>query len=71
LIGAEDGVMEEGLEVAEAVEIIMAGLAAGDDEIVAARPPEEGMLTMKRDDPVGLFRAIEGMAVGLHEGSGS
>ncbi|MGI9294137.1 MAG: SDR family NAD(P)-dependent oxidoreductase [Pseudomonadales bacterium] len=61
-IGAEDGVMEGGLSVDEAIPVIMSGLAAGTDEITVATDGEAQMMQMKREDPVAVFRALEAMA---------
>ena len=61
-IGAENGVMEGGLSVAEAIDLIMAGLFQGTDEILAAVAAETQMLNMKREDPVAVFRALENSA---------
>ena len=66
LIGAEDGVMEEGLEIGEAAQIILTQLAAGVDEFTVGDGPEVQMIEGKRADPVSVFRALEGMAEGLH-----
>jgi len=62
LIGAEEGVMEGGLSVDEAIAIIMPQLAEGVDEIVVAVEQEVQMMKMKREDPVAVFRAVEAMA---------
>ena len=61
-IGAEKGVMEGGLSVDEAVEVIISQLAEGIDEITVASEGEIQMMKMKRDDPVAVFRAFEAMA---------
>lgn len=61
-IGAEDGVMEGGLSVEEAIPIIISELAAGTDEIIVATEGESQMMKMKREDPVAVFRALEAMA---------
>ena len=61
-IGAEDGVMEGGLSVDEAIPVILSELAAGTDEIIVATEGEAQMMQMKRDDPVAVFRALEAMA---------
>jgi short-subunit dehydrogenase len=58
-IGADNGVMEGGLSVAEAIPLIMAGFVQGTDEIEAAVEGEIQMLKMKREDPVAVFRALE------------
>lgn len=62
LIGPEEGVMEGGLSVDEAIAIIMPQLAEGVDEIVVAVEQERQMMKMKREDPVAVFRALEAMA---------
>ncbi|MDC0067663.1 SDR family NAD(P)-dependent oxidoreductase [Gammaproteobacteria bacterium] len=62
LIGAEEGVMEGGLSVDEAIAIIMPQLTEGVDEIVVAVEGEVQMMKMKREDPVAVFRALEAMA---------
>ncbi len=61
-IGAEKGVMEEGLEVSEAVDNIVSQLADSVDEIEVASDQERQMMQMKRENPVALFRALEQMA---------
>lgn len=62
LIGAEEGVMEGGLSVDEAIAIIMPQLTEGVDEIVVAVEGEVQMMKMKREDPVAVFRTLEAMA---------
>jgi len=61
-IGAENGVMEGGLSVDEAVEVIIDQLAEGTDEITVATEGETQMMKMKREDPVAVFRMLEVMA---------
>lgn len=61
-IGAEDGVMEGGLSVEEAIPVIVSELAAGTDEIIVATAGETQMMELKRKDPVQVFRALEAMA---------
>jgi NADP-dependent 3-hydroxy acid dehydrogenase YdfG len=65
-IGAENGVMEDGLEVDEAAQIILTQLASGADEFTVGDGPEVGMIEAKRNDSTAVFRALEGMAEELH-----
>lgn len=65
-IGAENGVMEDGLEIDEAAQIILTQLAAGADEFTVGDGPEVSMIETKRKDPTAVFRALEGMAEALH-----
>ncbi len=61
-IGAEEGVMEGGLSVGEAIAVIVSELARGTDEIIVATEGETQMMMMKREDPVAVFRALEDAA---------
>jgi hypothetical protein len=61
-IGAENGIMEGGLSIDEAVEIIMNQLADGIVEITVALDGETQMMKMKREDPVAVFPMDEEMA---------
>lgn len=69
-IGAEEGVMEGGMSVEEAVDVILPQLAEGVDEITVAGDEEVQMMDMKRKDPVAVFRATEAMAEQQIYGSG-
>ncbi len=59
---AEEGVMEGGLSVGEAIAVIVSELARGTDEIIVATEGETQMMMMKREDPVAVFRALEDAA---------
>jgi dehydrogenase/reductase SDR family protein 7 len=61
-IGPEEGLMNEGLTVEEATEIILSKLSAEEDEIIVGEGQEVQMLRMKEKDPVAFFRMIEQMA---------
>lgn len=61
-IGAENGVMEGGLSVEEALDIILVGLIQDVDEIEVAVESESQMMKMKRDDPTSVFRLLENSA---------
>ncbi len=67
VIGAENGVMEQGLEIDEAAEIILAQLAAGVDEFLVGNGPELQIIEAKRKDPAMVFRFLETEAEGLHQ----
>jgi len=61
-LGAEKGVMEGGLSVEEAIEVIVSQLAEGIDEIEVAAAGELEMMKRKREDPVSVFRTFEEIA---------
>ena len=65
-IGAENGVMETGLEIGEAAQIILTQLATGVDEFTVGDGPEIGMIAVKLKDPTALFRGMEAEAEKLH-----
>jgi short-subunit dehydrogenase len=58
-IGAEDGAMQGGLSVDEAMAIFITGLLENLDEIEAAVEGESQMMKMKREDPLAVFRFLE------------
>ncbi len=66
-IGAEEGVMEDGISIDEAGAIILDQLANGLDEFEVGSGEEVGMIHMKSKDPVAVFRALEGMAEQLYD----
>jgi NADP-dependent 3-hydroxy acid dehydrogenase YdfG len=66
-IGAENGVMEEGLDVDVAAKIILTQLAAGAEEFTVGDGPEVKLIEAKQNDPTTVFRALEEMAEGLHK----
>lgn len=58
-MGAEVGVMESGITIQQAADIIISQMALGTDEIVVGDGPETKMLDVKREDPTTLFRNLE------------
>jgi short-subunit dehydrogenase len=66
-IGADQGVMEEGLSIDEAASIILTQLAAGAEEFNVGDGPEIKLMEAKKNDPTMVFRALEEMAEGLHQ----
>lgn len=66
-IGADQGVMEEGLSIDEAASIILTQLAAGAEEFNVGDGPEIKLMEAKKNDPTMVFRALEDMAEGLHQ----
>lgn len=67
IIGVENGVMENGIEVGEAAQIILAQLAAGSDEFLVGDGPELQIIEAKRTDPTMVFRALETEGERLHK----
>jgi|TARA_X000000950_G_scaffold289162_2_gene410381 dehydrogenase/reductase SDR family protein 7 len=62
VIGPEEGVMNEGLTMFEAAEIILPHLARQEDEFFVGDGQEVQMAIMKRKDPQAVFRGLEKMA---------
>ena len=60
--GATDTDIAGGMEAADCARVIVAGLAAGEEEIAVGVGPEMDLLKLKRADPVQLFRTMEAMA---------
>lgn len=58
----EDANIAGGMDVDEAAQIIVQGLADGLEEIAVGQGEEMALLDLKRSDPVNAFRAMEGMA---------
>jgi len=66
-IGAENGVMDQGLDIDEAATIILTQLAAGAEEFTVGDGPEVKIIEARKNDPTMVFRALEEMAEGLHK----
>ena len=67
IIGAEDGVMTEGLTADEAAAAILPELAKFSDEFVIGNCDSSKMVEMKRNNQTQIFRGLEQMAASLHE----
>ncbi|MGI9299551.1 MAG: SDR family NAD(P)-dependent oxidoreductase [Luminiphilus sp.] len=67
VIGAEDGVMTEGLTADEAAAAILPELAKFSDEFVIGNCDSSKMVEMKRNNQTQIFRGLEQMAASLHE----
>jgi hypothetical protein len=50
------------MDVDEAAQVIVQGLADGVEEIAVGAGEEMALLDLKRSDPVQAFRVLEGMA---------
>ena len=62
VIGPEEGVMNEGLTIFEAADIILPSLARQEDEFFIGDGQEVQMAMMKQKDPQAVFRGLEKMA---------
>lgn len=60
--GVTDSEIAGGMDVGECADVIMAGFANGEPEIAVGSGPEMGLLQLKREDPIGAFKALEQMA---------
>jgi short-subunit dehydrogenase len=58
----EDANIADGMDVDEAAQVIVRGLADGVEEIAVGAGEEMALLDLKRSDPVQAFRVLEGMA---------
>jgi short-subunit dehydrogenase len=58
----EDADIAGGMDVDEAAQVIVQGLADGVEEIAVGAGEEMALLDLKRSDPVQAFRVLEGMA---------
>jgi len=58
----EDANIAGGMDVDEAAQVIVQGLADGVEEIAVGAGEEMALLDLKRSDPVQAFRVLEGMA---------
>ncbi len=58
----EDADIAGGMDVDEAAQVIVRGLADGVEEIAVGAGEEMALLDLKRSDPVQAFRVLEGMA---------
>lgn len=67
VIGAEDGVMTEGLTADEAAAAILPELAKFSDEFVIGNCDSSKMVEMKRNNQTQIFRGLEQMTASLHE----
>ncbi len=68
-MGASDDDIEGGMDVMECAQVIVDGFETGVPEIAVGSGAEMGLLQLKREDPVGAFRALEQMAAALHSRS--
>ena len=66
VIGAEEGVMTEGLTAEEAAAAILPQLACHADEFVIGNCDSSKMVELKRNDPIQIFRGLEQMAESLY-----
>lgn len=60
--GATDEDIAGGMDASRCAEVIVAALAAGEDEIAVGEGPEMDLLELKRKEPEQAFRLLEGMA---------
>jgi short-subunit dehydrogenase len=67
VIGAEEGVMTEGMTAEEAAKDILPQLACKADEFVIGDCDSAKMVELKRKDPTMIFRGLEQMAEGLYK----
>jgi short-subunit dehydrogenase len=67
VIGAEEGVMTEGMTAEEAAKDILPQLANRADEFVIGDCDSAKMVELKRKDPTMIFRGLEQMAEGLYK----
>jgi short-subunit dehydrogenase len=67
VIGAEDGVMTEGMTAEEAAKAILPQLACKADEFVIGDCDSAKMVELKRKDPTMIFRGLEQMAESLYK----
>jgi NADP-dependent 3-hydroxy acid dehydrogenase YdfG len=58
----EDADIAGGMDVDEAAQVIVQGLADGVEEIAVGAGEEMALLDLKRSDPIQAFRVLEGMA---------
>lgn len=64
-VGASDDDIEGGMDVDACAKVIVEGFENGTPEIAVGSGGEMGLLTMKREDPIGAFQALEQMATAL------
>jgi hypothetical protein len=67
VIGAEEGVMTEGMTAEEAAMAILPQLACKADEFVIGDCDSAKMVELKRKDPITIFRGLEQMAESLYK----
>ena len=67
VIGAEKGVMTEGMTAVEAAKAILPQLACKADEFVIGDCDSAKMVELKRKDPTMIFRGLEQMAESLYK----
>jgi len=67
--GKEDPAIEAGMAVDACARVIADGFANGVEEIAVGEGPEMQLLDLKRQDPVGTFRLLEGWAAELLQGN--
>jgi len=60
--GAADEDIDGGMDVDECAAAILEGFASGTEEIAVGKGAEMDLLALKRNDPTGTFRLLEGMA---------
>jgi dehydrogenase/reductase SDR family protein 7 len=63
--GANEEDIAGGMDPARCAEVVVAGLARGDDEIAVGEGQEMDLLELKRAEPTQAFRLLEGMAAQL------
>jgi short-subunit dehydrogenase len=60
--GVTDTDIAGGMSVDDCADVIIQGFESGEPEIAVGSGAEMGLLQMKRENPIGTFQALEGMA---------